>query len=157
MPSDSQAVVGVGSVLDASSARSAIDAGARFVVTPVLRPAVVEICRELGVPVICGAFSPTEALAAHESGADFIKIFPADIGGPGFVCSLLAPLPMLRINPTGGITAANCGAFIRAGCVAVGAGSSLVSDDLLEQQDWARLTAKAREFVTAVREARGPT
>ncbi len=146
--------VGVGTVLDAGSARAAVEAGARFIVTPVLRPDVVAACNEIGVVVACGAFTPSEALSAHEAGADFIKIFPADAGGPNYIKSLLAPLPNLRIIPTGGVTPETCGAFIRAGCVAVGAGSSLVSNEILETRDWPRLTERAREFVAAVRAAR---
>lgn len=145
--------VGVGTVLTASQAKEAVAAGARFIVTPVVRLDVIAACKEMAVPVACGAFSPTEALTAHEAGADFIKIFPADTLGPGFIKSLLAPFPMLKIIPTGGITPETCGAYFRAGCVGVGAGSRLVSDDILEKRDWAKLAERAREFVTACRVA----
>jgi 2-dehydro-3-deoxyphosphogluconate aldolase / (4S)-4-hydroxy-2-oxoglutarate aldolase len=149
-------VVGAGTVLDAAAARQAISAGVRFVVTPVVRLDVVAVCRELRVPVACGAFTPTEALAAHEAGADFVKIFPADAVGPSYIKALLGPLPMLRIIPTGGVTPETCGAFLRAGSVALGAGSSLVSDEILASRDWAGLTARALAFVQAVRDSRVP-
>ena len=152
MPSEirSKVVIGVGTVLDSKSATLAIEAGAQFVVTPVVRPEVVRICNDANIPVACGAFTPTEALAAHECGADFVKIFPADVGGPTYIKSLLAPLPMLRIIPTGGVTPETCAAFLKAGAVALGAGGRLVSDEILENHDWAQLTERAREFVAAV-------
>lgn len=146
----SKMAVGVGTVLTVEAAQDAIDAGAAFIVTPVVRLDVVAVCVERGVPVACGAFTPTEALAAHEAGADFVKIFPAEVGGPAYIKSLLAPLPFLRIIPTGGVTPETCGAFLSAGCVALGAGSKLVSDDILESRDWDRLTERARQFVAAV-------
>lgn len=143
-------IVGVGTVLDVDSARAAVEAGAKFVVTPVTKPHLVRACNDMDVPIACGAFTPTEALAAHEAGADFVKIFPADVGGPAYIRSLLAPLPMLRIIPTGGVTPETCAAFLKAGCVALGAGSSLVSNEILANQDWAALTERARAFVAAL-------
>ncbi|HVT13184.1 MAG TPA: bifunctional 4-hydroxy-2-oxoglutarate aldolase/2-dehydro-3-deoxy-phosphogluconate aldolase [Fimbriimonadaceae bacterium] len=146
--------VGVGTALRADDAHHAVDAGAAFVVTPVLRLDVVAACREMGVPVACGAFTPTEALAAHEAGADFVKIFPAEICGPAYIKAILAPLPMLRIIPTGGVSPETCGPFLKAGCVALGAGSRLVSDDILESRDWEKLTERARQFVEAAQAAK---
>jgi 2-dehydro-3-deoxyphosphogluconate aldolase/(4S)-4-hydroxy-2-oxoglutarate aldolase len=145
-------VMGVGSVIDAATCREAIEAGAQFVVTPATKPEVIAVCRERSVPIASGAYTPTEALAAYEAGADFIKIFPADIGGPGYIRSILAPLPMLRIIPTGGVTPETAGAFLGAGCVALGAGTSLVSREALRKCDWPAVTARAAEFVRAVRE-----
>jgi 2-dehydro-3-deoxyphosphogluconate aldolase / (4S)-4-hydroxy-2-oxoglutarate aldolase len=147
----SRMVIGVGTVLDPDSASLAIKAGAQFVVTPVVRPEVVRVCNTADIPVACGAFTPTEALAAYESGADFVKIFPADVGGPAYIKALLGPLPQLKIIPTGGVTPETCAAFLQAGGVALGAGSCLVSEELLESQDWPKLTARAREFVDAIR------
>lgn len=149
----SKMAVGVGTVLTVEAAQDAVGAGAAFIVSPVVRLDVVAACVEMGVPIACGAFTPTEALAAHEAGADFVKIFPADVGGPAYIKSLLAPLPFLRIIPTGGVTPETCGAFMKAGCVALGAGTKLVSDDILESGDWGRLTERARAFVDAVRTA----
>lgn len=147
-------LIGVGTVLDCDTCRAAIDKGAQFVVTPVTRPDVIRLCNELEKPIASGAYSPTEALLGHECGADFIKIFPADQLGPTFIKSLLAPLPMLRVIPSGGVSTNTAADFIRAGCVALSAGSTLVSRDAVRNRDWEQLSATATEFVRAVRDAR---
>jgi 2-dehydro-3-deoxyphosphogluconate aldolase/(4S)-4-hydroxy-2-oxoglutarate aldolase len=151
-----QVLIGVGSVLDPETCRAAILAGAEFVVTPVTKPEVIAMCNRYGKPIASGAFTPTECLLAHESGADFVKLFPADQAGPKYIRNLLAPLPMLQIIPTGGVTPETCAEFLDAGCVALGAGSSLVSKEILARQDWSRLTTRAAEFVAAVKQARAP-
>lgn len=151
----SQLLMGVGSVIDEAGAQSAVDEGAQFVVTPVTKPGVVGLCNRLSVPIACGAFTPTEALLAHESGADFVKIFPADQVGPVYLKNLLAPLPMLRLIPTGGVTPENAREFLKAGAVALGVGSNLVSRAVLEARDWAGLRAAAERFVEAVRPESG--
>ncbi|HWL54418.1 MAG TPA: bifunctional 4-hydroxy-2-oxoglutarate aldolase/2-dehydro-3-deoxy-phosphogluconate aldolase [Chthoniobacteraceae bacterium] len=143
-------VIGVGTVLDPETARAALLAGAQFVVTPVFRPEVISLCHRYGVPVFSGAYTPTEALVAHECGADFIKLFPADQLGPGYVKNLLAPMPQLRIVPTGGVTRENAAAYFAAGCAALGVGSCLVNAAVLEQEDWAGLRARAADLVAAV-------
>lgn len=145
------AQIGVGTVLDREAAAAAIDAGAQFVVTPAVRPAVIEACRARGVPILCGALTPTEALAAHEAGADLIKIFPARIGGPQYIRNILAPLPFLGLVPTGGIGPENARAYLEAGAAAVGMGGNLVSAQAVAQGEWARITAGARACVEAVR------
>lgn len=147
-------LVGVGTVLDVETARAAILAGSEFVVTPVTRPDVIKLCNRYGVPIAAGAYTPTEALTAHESGADFVKIFPADQLGPQYIKNILAPLPQLRIIPTGGVNLSTVDSFIKAGCVALGAGSSLVSKDVLKNQDWKQLTETAAAFVEAIKKAR---
>lgn len=147
-------LMGVGSVLDSETCRAAILAGAEYVVTPVTKPDVIRLANRYGKPIAAGAFTPTEALTAHESGADFIKLFPAEIGGPDYVKTLLAPLPMLQIIPTGGITPETASAFLRAGCVAIGAGSSLVSREILANRDWKTLKERSEAFVRAVRKIR---
>jgi 2-dehydro-3-deoxyphosphogluconate aldolase / (4S)-4-hydroxy-2-oxoglutarate aldolase len=147
-------LIGVGSVLDTETCRAAILAGAEFVVTPVTRPDVIQLCNRYSKPIASGAYTPTEALTAHESGADFIKIFPADQIGPTYIKNILAPLPMLRIIPTGGVTVETAASFIAAGCVALAAGSSLVSKDVLKSKDWKKLSATAAAFVEAVKKAR---
>ena len=147
-------LIGVGSVLDAETARAALLAGAEFVVTPVTRPEVIRLCNRYGKPIASGAFTPTECLLAYESGADFVKLFPADQAGPAYIKNILAPLPMLQIIPTGGVTPGTAGAFLQAGCVALGAGSALVSREILAKRDWKKLTTLAREFVQAVRAAK---
>ena len=147
-------LMGVGTVLDTETARMALLAGAQFVVTPVMRLDVIALCNRYSIPIACGAYTPTEALTAHEAGADFIKIFPADTLGPGYIRAIRAPLPQLQIIPTGGVDVNTAGDFIKAGCVAVAAGSSLVSKDILQNGDWEKLTATATAFVEAVAKAR---
>src|SRR5215471_2653282 len=149
-----RAVVGVGTVLDAETCRAAINAGAQFVVTPILRTELVPIAHAADRPIMLGAYSPTEAQLAHEAGADFIKIFPADGLGPGYIKALRAPLPHLRIVPTGGVDVHNVGDFLKAGCAALGVGSSLVSTKILQEGNWAELTRRAAEFVSAAIRAR---
>lgn len=149
-----RALIGVGTVLDSATASAAIEAGAEFVVTPICRTELVGIAHRADRPVMLGAYTPTEAQLAHEAGADFIKIFPADTLGPGFIKSLRAPLPHLRIVPTGGVDVGNVEAFLKAGCAALGVGSSLVSTKLLADRNWAELTRRAREFVSAATRAK---
>jgi 2-dehydro-3-deoxyphosphogluconate aldolase / (4S)-4-hydroxy-2-oxoglutarate aldolase len=144
-----RALVGVGTVLDAQNCRAAIEAGAQFVVSPITKAEILTAAHAADVPVMLGAYTPTEAQTAHELGSDFIKLFPADGLGPEYVKALRAPLPHLRIVPTGGVDATNAAAFFKAGCVAVGAGSSLVSGQILRDGNWAELTRLAREFVAA--------
>jgi 2-dehydro-3-deoxyphosphogluconate aldolase/(4S)-4-hydroxy-2-oxoglutarate aldolase len=148
-------IVGVGTVLDVKTARDAIDAGAKFVVSPVFDPEVVAATLKAGVISIPGAFSPTEVYRVHCSGADVVKVFPATTLGPGYFKDLLAPMPMLKLTPTGGVDAANAGDWIRAGAVFIGAGSSLVTKDALAKNDWSSVPANAKAFISAVRAARG--
>jgi 2-dehydro-3-deoxyphosphogluconate aldolase/(4S)-4-hydroxy-2-oxoglutarate aldolase len=146
-----RAQIGVGSVLTDDAADAAIDAGAQFVVTPALRLEVIAACRARGVPIMCGAFTPTEALTAHEAGANMVKIFPARLGGPQYIRDLLAPLPFLKLAPTGGIGAENARAYLDAGAAAVGIGGNLVSAAAVAEGDWGRIEAAARAVVEAIR------
>ncbi len=138
--------VGVGTVLQPAEVDSAAAAGAQFAVTPVVRPQVIARSREIGLPVLCGALTPTEALAAYEAGADMVKIFPARAGGPQHIRDLLAPLPMLRLVPTGG----NARAYLDAGAAAVGIGGNLVSPAAVVAGDWKTITAAAAACVRAL-------
>lgn len=149
-----QAVVGVGTVLDAATARDAIQAGAQFVVSPVLNLEVIETTRRYGRISIPGAFTPTEILNAWSAGADVVKVFPATKLGPEYFKDLLAPLPMLRLTPTGGVDLQNCGDWIKAGAAFVGVGSALVTKEAISRRDWPAITASARAFVETVRTAR---
>ncbi|MEO8428305.1 MAG: bifunctional 4-hydroxy-2-oxoglutarate aldolase/2-dehydro-3-deoxy-phosphogluconate aldolase [Verrucomicrobiota bacterium] len=146
-------LIGVGTVLDTATAREAIAAGAEFVVTPITRPEIVAVVHAADRPVMLGAYTPTEAQLAHEAGADFVKIFPADGLGPNYIKSIRGPLPHLRIVPTGGVDLKTAADFLKAGCVALGVGSSLVSAKILQESDWAELTRRAREFVAIAWEA----
>jgi len=147
-------LMGVGSVIDPRTVDAAVAAGAEFIVTPVTKPEVIAAANRLEKPIASGAFTPTECLLAHESGADFVKLFPAECNGPAYVKTLLAPLPQLRIVPTGGVTPQTAGAFLAAGSVALGVGSALVSKEILRDRDWPKLTARAAEFLAALRTAR---
>jgi 2-dehydro-3-deoxyphosphogluconate aldolase/(4S)-4-hydroxy-2-oxoglutarate aldolase len=146
---------GAGSVLDGETARAAILAGAGFVVAPTLNLAVVELCNRYGIPVMPGCYTPTEMLIAYEAGADMIKFFPADFGGPAFVKAALAPLPQLEIVPVGGVTVETAAAFIRAGAAALGVGSSLINQKLLDENNPAELQRRAAAFMDEVRKGRG--
>src|SRR5205814_9464252 len=133
---------------------SAISAGAELVMSPIPRVSIIEAAHPTDCPVMIGAYTATKAQTAHEAGADFVKIFPADTLGPAFVKALLAPLPHLRIVPTGGVDANNIGDFFRAGCAAVGVGSALVSARILQEAGWSELTRRARELFSAAQTAR---
>jgi 2-dehydro-3-deoxyphosphogluconate aldolase/(4S)-4-hydroxy-2-oxoglutarate aldolase len=143
------ALIGLGTVLDAETARAGIKAGAKFIVTPAVRPAVIAVCREQGVPILSGALTPTEACTAWDAGADVIKIFPAEFFGPAYIKSLKAPFPKMEFLPTGGVTPQTVGDFLKAGAFATAAGSALVSAAMLKSRDWAAVTARAKEFVAA--------
>ena len=149
-----RALIGVGTILKPFDCQQALDAGAQFVVTPICRPEFVALSHHANKPVMLGAYTPTEAQLAHEAGADFIKIFPADTLGPKYIKALRAPLPHLKIVPTGGVDLKTIGDFFKAGCVAVGAGSSLISPEILARDDWPALTKLAAEFVRAANDAR---
>jgi 2-dehydro-3-deoxyphosphogluconate aldolase / (4S)-4-hydroxy-2-oxoglutarate aldolase len=150
-------LVGAGTVLDAQAAQDVIAAGAQFVVSPTFEPAVIRCCRDRGVPCLPGAFTPTEILQAWRAGATLVKVFPASAVGPRYFREILAPLPFLRLVPSGGVSLENAGDWIRAGAVAVSVGGALASPALLEDRSRAELTARARSFVECVAAARRPT
>lgn len=147
---------GVGSVLDPETARAAILAGAGFIVAPTLNLEVIRLGNRYSVPVLPGCFTPSEALAAWEAGASMIKLFPAAVGGPALVKALLAPLPQLEIVPVGGVDLDNARAYMDAGATAVGIGSSLVSEALLDAGDLPELTRRAAALIASVTPAKRP-
>ena len=147
-------LLGAGTVTDVATARAVIDAGASFVVSPVFQPDVVAACHERDVAAMPGCFSPTEILAAYESGADIVKVFPATALGPQFIKDVRGPLPQVKLMPTGGVTLENAGDWIRAGAVAVGLGSALVDARAIEGDRWDVITANARLVVGNVGGAR---
>ncbi len=159
---DLACVVGAGTVLDESAACEVIDAGARFVVSPTLTPAVIRVCRDRDIPCMPGAFTPTEIVEAWRAGAPLVKLFPAAPVGPGYLRDLLAPLPFLRLVPSGGVSLENVGDWIRAGAVAVSVGSALLPAALVRSEaaggaggaGGAELTLRARAFVERVAQAR---
>lgn len=143
-------IIGMGSVLDAKMAESAIVAGAHFIVSPITKLEVINVARSAGCVCVSGAYTPTEAQLAYEAGADYVKIFPADTLGAQYIKAILAPMPHLKLIPTGGVTLENINTFFEAGAVAVGVGSSLVSKKILETEDWEALTKLASEYARAV-------
>ena len=149
-----EVLVGVGSVLDAETARAAMLAGAKFIVSPVTKPDIIEICNRYGAVVMPGAFTPTEILAAWESGADYIKVFPSSGVGPAYIKAVKAPLPHIPLVPTGGVSVENAGEFIKAGATVLGVGGSLVNSKIIAAGQYHLLTETARKFVAAVQAAR---
>jgi 2-dehydro-3-deoxyphosphogluconate aldolase/(4S)-4-hydroxy-2-oxoglutarate aldolase len=153
LPSD--VIIGAGTVLTADVAQQVIAAGAQFVVSPVLRPAVISVCRSHDVAVMPGCFTPSEILSAWEGGADIVKVFPATSLGPGFFKDLRGPLPQVRMMPTGGVTRDNAGDWIRAGAVAIGVGTALVDQQAIARREFHVIADHARHFIDAVQHARG--
>ncbi|MDB2272668.1 2-dehydro-3-deoxyphosphogluconate aldolase [Halorubrum ezzemoulense] len=148
------AAVGVGTVLDAETARAAQLAGAEFVVTPTVNREVIRTANRYGTPIAAGAYTPTEAIEAFEAGADFVKVFPAKTGGPAHVAALGGPLSQVPLVPTGGVTADDAGAYVEAGAAAVGVGGAIVDHDAIEAGAYDRIAANARAVVEAVSAAR---
>jgi 2-dehydro-3-deoxyphosphogluconate aldolase/(4S)-4-hydroxy-2-oxoglutarate aldolase len=152
----SRALIGAGSVLDAETARVAILAGAAFIVTPTISLPVIEICNRYGVATTIGALTPSEILTAWQAGATYVKVFPANLGGPRYLRDVLGPLPQVKLIPTGGVDVDNAGEFIRAGAVAVALGSNLVDARSVATGDWETITSRAQAIVDAVTRARRP-
>ncbi len=148
-------LLGAGTVLDAETGRAAILAGAQLLVSPVLNLPLIEMCNRYSVVAVPGALTPTEILTAWQAGASLVKVFPATQVGPGYIKDLLAPLPQLKLVPTGGVSLDNTGDYLRAGAVAVAVGSSLVNAKLVAEKRFDRLKETAQEFVQRVHEARG--
>jgi 2-dehydro-3-deoxyphosphogluconate aldolase / (4S)-4-hydroxy-2-oxoglutarate aldolase len=143
-------VLGVGSVLNGATARRVADAGAHFIVSPVMKPDIIEAARERDKAVAVGAFSPTEIQTAWELGSDVVKVFPADQFGPSYIKAVKAPMPHLRLMPTGGVTVANVGEWLAAGTFALGLGGALVDIKAVRSGDYARIADNARALVAAV-------
>lgn len=141
------AVIGAGSVITAEQVRAVADAGAQFVVSPVSKVEVIHACVSLDLPAMPGAFTPTEIQQAWEWGASAVKIFPANHLGRGYIKDLLAPLPHLRLMPTGGVRVDNIRGFLDDGAFAVGVGSALINHEAIAGRDWERLRRHARQFV----------
>jgi len=145
---------GGGSVLDPETARAAILAGAQFIVCPTLNLKTIEICNRYSIPVVPGAYTPTEILTAWEAGATMVKVFPASAGGPAYIKAIKAPLPQVKLTAVGGVDLDNCADFIRAGCEVVGIGGELVNQKLLDARDFNAITERARAFRQEVEKGR---
>ncbi|MDQ1257147.1 MAG: 2-dehydro-3-deoxyphosphogluconate aldolase / (4S)-4-hydroxy-2-oxoglutarate aldolase [Candidatus Hydrogenedentes bacterium] len=149
------ALLGVGTVLDPETCRMAILAGAQYVVTPTLSPDTIRMARRYGKPIIAGAYTPTEILAAWDAGADFVKVFPANVGGPEYLKAIKGPLPQIPLIPTGGVDLDTAGPFLKAGASALAVGGNLVNNKLIAAGDYATITKNAKAFAEAVAKARG--
>ena len=146
--------IGVGSVLDAATAQKAIDAGAKYVVSPIFKKEIVDAAHKNNVPVMPGAFTPTEVQTAYEAGADIIKIFPADVVGMAFFKGVLAPMPHLKLMPTGGVSLTNAGEWLKAGACAVGVGSALLSKQAIAEGNYRVLTDNAKILMESIRKVK---
>lgn len=146
-------IIGAGTVMDAPTARIAILAGAQYIVSPYFDPETVKLCNRHGVASMPGVFTPTECVAAMECGADILKIFPGDVAGPAFIKSMLGPVPYAQMMPSGGVDVDNVADWIKAGAVAVGAGSSLIAG--AKTGDFQKITETGKLFVERIRQARG--
>jgi 2-dehydro-3-deoxyphosphogluconate aldolase/(4S)-4-hydroxy-2-oxoglutarate aldolase len=150
-----RALIGVGSVIDAATCRDAIAAGAQFVVSPIFSKEVVETTRSYGKVSVPAGLTPTEILTAWKAGGDLVKVFPSTQLGPGYFREILAPLPQLRLVPTGGVDLKSVPEWIKAGAACLGIGAALVSKDAMVKGDWAVITANAKAFTEGIRTARG--
>jgi 2-dehydro-3-deoxyphosphogluconate aldolase/(4S)-4-hydroxy-2-oxoglutarate aldolase len=146
--------VGVGSVLNSETAQKAIDAGAKYVVSPVFKKEIIETAHKNGVPAMPGAFTPTEIQNAYEAGADVVKVFPADVVGMAFFKGVLAPMPHLKLMPTGGVSLTNAGDWLKAGACAVGVGSALLDKKAIADGNYDVLTENAKILKASIDKVR---
>ncbi|MBM7581684.1 2-dehydro-3-deoxyphosphogluconate aldolase/(4S)-4-hydroxy-2-oxoglutarate aldolase [Caldicoprobacter guelmensis] len=146
-------LLGAGTVMDAETARTAILAGAQYVVSPYLNVEIVKLCNRYRVPCMPGAMTIKEVVEAMEAGADIIKIFPGELFGPQIIKAILGPIPYAKLMPTGGVSLGNVEEWIKAGAVAVGVGSALTKG--AKTGDYEAITRTAQEFIARIRTARG--
>ena len=142
----SAAAIGLGSVRSVAEVDQAVEAGAQFIVTPVMRPEVIARCRAANVPVMPGAYTPTEIAAAWDAGAAFVKVFPVRSLGPSYIKDVLAPMPFLKLMPTGGVDLNNMQSYFDAGATAVGVGGNLIDAKAVAGGDWQQVTEVARQY-----------
>jgi 2-dehydro-3-deoxyphosphogluconate aldolase / (4S)-4-hydroxy-2-oxoglutarate aldolase len=143
-------LIGAGTVLDAATAAAVIQAGADFVVSPVLNFDMIRVCRDRDTFVAPGAFTPTEILAAWAEGADVVKVFPASAAGPKYFKDLKGPFPDVRLMPTGGVSVENAAEFMRSGACCVAIGTALLDPDAIATGDWEALTRKTRTLMESL-------
>jgi len=146
-------IIGVGSVLNSKTAEDAIKAGAKYVVSPIFKKEIIDIAHKHNVPAMPGCFTPTEIQSAFEYGADIVKVFPADVAGMDFFKAILAPMPHLRLMPTGGVTQTNAGEWLKAGACAVGIGSALLDKKSIQDNNYSKLTENARTIMKSISDA----
>lgn len=148
--------IGAGTVLDPETARTAILAGAEYIVTPTLKRETIELCNRYSIPTLSGAFTPTEILTAWEAGASYVKVHPASLGGPKYFKDVLAPFPQVKLIPSGGVTFENVHDFFAAGAVAVALGGNLVDRKAVASGDWSAITERARRLTEIVARVQRP-
>ena len=147
---DENIIIGVGSVLNKQTAEDAIKAGAKYVVSPILKKEIIEMAQKYDVPVMPGCFTPTEIYSAFEMGADIAKVFPADVVGMPFFKAILAPMPHLKLMPTGGVSLTNAGDWLKVGACAVGIGSALLDDKAIKEENYLKLTENAKIIMNSI-------
>lgn len=147
-------ILGVGSVLDAETARMAINAGAQYVVCPIFKKEIIQMAHRYNCPAMPGCFTPTEILEAHEAGADIVKVFPANVFGMPFFKAVKAPMPHLQLMPTGGVTLTNAGEWLQNGACAVGVGSALLDKEAIREGNYKQLTENAKILCRSIAEGR---
>jgi 2-dehydro-3-deoxyphosphogluconate aldolase/(4S)-4-hydroxy-2-oxoglutarate aldolase len=147
-------LLGAGSVLDPETARAALLAGAEFIVAPTVNTDVIALCKRYGKLVMPGAFTPTEIVTAWQAGADIVKVFPAEIGGPAYLKAIHGPLPQVRLLPTGGVNLETLPAFMKAGACAVGLGGALVESQAVREGNMERIRHLASRYVELMRSVR---
>ena len=148
----SRILLGAGTVLDTETCRTAILAGAEFIVSPAVNVDVIELCKRYSKPVMPGALTPTEVITAWQAGADIVKIFPSEITGPKYLKALHGPLPHIRLMPTGGVNLETAAEFLRCGACALGIGSSLVDPKVVASGDLKKIETLARQYVQIVKD-----
>lgn len=147
-------LIGMGTLTRPEQAAEAVEAGARFLVSPHTNEALAAAMRDTGLPMMMGALTPTEVMHSYELGSDVVKLFPGSVGGPSYLKALKGPFPEIRMMPTGGVSKSNVGEWFKAGAVAVGAGSELCPPNLAKEGRFAEISATAADFVAAIAEAR---
>ena len=150
---DRNIIIGVGSLLNSKTAEDAIKAGAKYVVSPVFKKEIIETAHKFDVPVMPGCFTPTEIHSAFEIGADIVKVFPADVVGMEFFKAVLAPMPHLKLMPTGGVSLTNAGDWLKAGACAVGIGSALLDKKAIQVNNFSKLTDNAKIIMKSISDA----
>ena len=145
---------GIGSVLDAATAKAAIEAGAKYVVSPIFKKEIIDEAHKHDIPAMPGAFTPTEIITATEAGADIVKVFPADVLGMAFFKGVKAPMPHLKMMPTGGVSLTNAGDWLKAGACAVGVGSALLDNKAIAENNFDLLTENAKTLMQSIQSFR---
>lgn len=147
---DKDIIIGVGSVLNSKTAEDAIKAGAKYVVSPIFKKEIVDTAHKFDVPAMPGCFTPTEIYTAFEYEADIVKVFPADVVGMEFFKAILAPMPHLKLMPTGGVSLTNAGDWLKAGACAVGIGSALLDKKAIQEENYSKLTESAKTIMKSI-------